>query len=165
MLWGFLLPKRKFNPIIAAMKSLFRFTVLLLIVCMFGLAGFGQQATTVNSKCPYVAFTNTTTATVQLIAAPTNTAFGKRLMLCHVDILVKQTTGAADFGLITGTGTNCGTGGANLTPQWVGTASVIDKYNQDFGLSPIPVTANKAVCLKLSATPTNAQAMVTYGYF
>jgi hypothetical protein len=25
--------------------------------------------------------------------------------------------------------------------------------------------ASKAVCLKLSATPTNAQVLITYGYF
>lgn len=152
---------------------------LILILCLglFVLPATAQSTTsTTSATCGLSALLNTTTATAQIVAAPasntkiaiingvsTSINAGQKIHICTVDILVKQTTTAADFGLVYGTGSNCATGITNLTPQWVGTISVIDKYQGNYGsAAALTAPSGKAVCLKLSNTPTNAQVLITY---
>jgi hypothetical protein len=151
--------------------------ILILSACLMVLPAAAQTTTsTPAAVCNLSAMSNSTTANVQLVAAPasntkiaivngvsTSISAGQKVHICTVDIVVKQTTTAADFGLVYGTGSVCATGLTNLTPQWVGTISVVDKMQLKFGADAALIApAGKAVCLKLSNTPTNAQVLITY---
>jgi hypothetical protein len=159
------------------MKSLFSSIVALLILMVLVLSPpVMAQQTGANAVCPLSVVLNTATANTQLIAAPaanttvtyingtpTTVSKGKAVHICNMTIVVKQAVGAANFGLISGTGTVCATGTANLTPQYLGTASVVEKVQEHFNADGALVApAGKAVCLKLSATPTDAQVLITY---
>ncbi len=134
-----------------------------------------------SAPCPSSAIINSDTSAgaLQAIAAPVGGGRpvftdagginpptiigGFAIHICSVEMMVVQTGTPSSFGLVTGTGANCATGTANLTPQWAGTASVKDTkttvYTRDAALA---APANAAVCLNLSATPTSAQLLVTY---
>lgn len=117
-----------------------------------------------------------TTATTRIITAgatgttnifvngvSTSVVTGKSIKICAFKIDVKQTTTAADFGLVFGTGTNCGTGTTNITDQAFGTASVVDKSQQEYGPGAwLIVPPGKDVCVAVSAAPTNVRATALY---
>jgi hypothetical protein len=160
------------------MKRLFSCTsICILALLLVAVPAFAQAARTDTAPtCTLSALLNSVTATTEIVAAPsasttavfingvsTSVSKAKAIQICSVNVLVNQAVGAADFGLIYGTGTNCGTGGTNLTPQWVGTASVKETWAFSGSSSDvIAAPAGKAVCLKLSAAPTKAQVLITY---
>jgi hypothetical protein len=108
-----------------------------------------------------------TTTTININGVPTSTQINsKRIRICNVSFRVKQAAGAANFGLTTGTGTNCGTGSASLTPQWYGTASVVDEKTINYGSDgAVLVPTAKDLCFALSAAPTNAQIAISYAVY
>ena len=128
--------------------------------------------------CTLTAQLATGTATAKVVSASPTTSFvqtingvattittTKAIKICAIFLQVKQAAGAAAFGLILGTGTNCATGPANVTPQFFGTASVIDKFQQEYTTGNyIVVTPGKDVCMKVSAAPTDMLALILYKY-
>ena len=101
----------------------------------------------------------TSSGVVQLIAPPT----GQMLRICQVSIYVIQPSTPANFGLVYGTGTSCGTGQGNQTPQWTGVASSAQTYasNVPYGTTWW-VPYGNGLCLKLSANVTSAQVEIRY---
>jgi len=117
--------------------------------------------TTATTRVITAAATGTTTVYINGVATSVTT--GKSIKICAWIINVKQTTGAADFGLVYGTGTNCGTGTTNVTPQFFGTASVQEKQQQEYSPgSWLIVPPGKDVCVAVSAAPTNVRAAILY---
>lgn len=105
----------------------------------------------------------TGTQTVFMNGAPTSVTTGKSIKICSWLINVKQAAGAADFGLIFGTGTNCATAPTNVTAQFFGTASVQEGKQQEYGSGTwLIVPPGKDVCVAVSAAPTNVRATVLY---
>lgn len=124
----------------------------LLLLCALAASGFACGAN------PIV--TTTSSGAIQIIAA------GKTIRICSVVFQVSQSASPVDFSLVTGTGTNCGTGQAQLTQVFYGSASIIQVYSLVYGdSSPLNVVGNTAVCLLLSGVPTKASAQVSYEYF
>lgn len=156
-----------------------KISVLLLIcsllVCLPALAQ-GPNSSTIPTCNLSATSAATNTATFQLIAAPpasTNTQFingvataiptGTRIEICAVYISIKQAAGAADFRVVAGTGSNCATAQTNVTSTFFGTASVVDSKQLELQANTfIQVPRANAVCLFLSAAPTNAQMTVVY---
>lgn len=137
------------------------------IFCLMGLLIFGlvlllpfpvmqgQQ-----SDCPATALLNGVTATGDLItvAGPPRIA-----RICSVTVQIQQTTPAANFGLVYGTGTACGTNQGNLTPQWTGVAGAQQSFTLNVpSNASMMAPAGNNVCLKLSATPTSANVHALY---
>jgi|ERR1051326_4355287 hypothetical protein len=105
----------------------------------------------------------TGTATVFINGVPTSVTTGKSMKICSWVINVKQTATPADFGLVYGTGTNCGTGTTNVTSQFFGTASVNDKAQQEYSSGTwLIVPPGKDLCVKTSAAVTNVRVTVLY---
>ena len=132
-----------------AMTNLRRILSLSLLIGILSLSAFGQ------AHCPLsVVLNSKTTATAtQLIASPTSNyppiyingvatanPLAPSIHICSVSIHVVQTATPANFGLVVGAGTNCATNQANLTPQWVGNASVQDKWDMYYGEQAAPIT-------------------------
>jgi hypothetical protein len=155
---------------------------LLLVTSIVLLTPVGPQAVAQQNAasnplgCTLQAVLPTATANAQIVAAPATTSTQqflngvvtsvpttKSIKVCSVFISVKQAAGAADFNLIQGTGANCVTTPVNVTSPKFGTASVVDNFQQEYGTGTfLVVPAGKALCLKVSATPTNASATVIY---
>lgn len=156
-----------------------RFIGITLLTLACALGAVAQNPT--SSRCPLstIVTDDTSSGNLQIIAVPTITNTyvytgqppvrtlnpnQPTIHICSVKAVLVQTTTAANYGLVTGTGSNCATGAANLTPQWIGTVSVREVWDQYFGDQAGPVTpAATAVCWKLSAAPTHSQLLVTYG--
>jgi hypothetical protein len=171
------LRKNNLGSIIRGMKSLFRIAALLTIgITLLGLPAVGQTLEKTNA-CNLSASLDGVTVTTQIVAAPPLTSTtvningtptvvntgSQRIKICGVNMVVNQTTTAANYGLAYGTGSNCATGTTNVTPQWVGTVSVKDRWDANFGVEgPLILPAGKALCLKLSAAPTGAQVLIRY---
>lgn len=155
-----------------------KLSVLLLICSLLAcLPAFAQQNAGTVPLCSLTAVSGATnTATFQVIAAPptvSNTQFingtptavniSQAIEICGVYISIKQTATPADFRIVSGTGSNCGTGQANVTSTFFGTASVIDSKQLEPGTSAfIRLPKATAACLFLSAAPTNAQITIVY---
>lgn len=155
-----------------------KLSCLFILACsLLALPAFAQQNAGTVPLCSLTAISGATnTATFQVIAAPpaaTNTQFingtptavsiAQAIEICGVYISIKQTTTAADFKIVSGTGTNCATGQANVTSLFFGTVSVIDPKNIEPGTSAfIRLPKATAACLFLSAAPTNAQITIVY---
>lgn len=150
----------------------------LLLLPLLALFCSVSHADTLASLCNQTAIVSNDIAVgpTQIIAAPPPstlwvnsppTATSRNLAgvhICSVDLAVTSGATAVSYGLVTGTGTNCAIGTANLTPQWFGVASQKDRWNSYLAENTYLVApAGKAVCLNLSAVPTNAQALVVYG--
>jgi hypothetical protein len=163
------------------MRILKSFTFSIFVLLLLCAVSFGQTAAVqATPACPLHAgqtLTITASGTTEIIPVPTGitipiyngagTSVGSastpKIIICSAQIQVNQAVGAADFGLVTGTGTACATGQANLTPQWQGTASVKERVDFLYGSgAPLIAPAGKAVCLKLSAAPTGARILLTY---
>lgn len=153
------------------------FTSLFLLSLLLGASAFGQGIPA--ATCPLHAgqtLTITASGTTEIVAVPSQTSVPifingvstvnpakPKVVICSVQIQVNQAAGAADYGLVQGTGTACATGQTNLTPQWQGTASVKETKDFLYGASaPLVAGSGNAVCLKLSAAPTGARVLVTY---
>lgn len=133
------------------------------VVCPFA-AGAAVASFTTTTRIVTAATARTNT--ININGTPTAVTATSSIRICGVELRVNQTSSAADYGLVTGTGTNCGTGQANLTPQWKGTISVIEIMDRNYNAqAPLTAPAGKDVCVKLSAAPTGALAIIRYGYF
>lgn len=122
-----------------------------------------------NAGSPTTATTRVITAgttgtqTIYINGVPTSVTTGKSVKICSWAVNVKQAAGAADFGLIYGTGTNCATGSTNVTSQFFGTASVQESKQQEYGPGTwLIVPPGKDVCVAVSAAPTNVRATILY---
>lgn len=105
----------------------------------------------------------TGTQTVFINGVATSVTVGKSIKICAFVINVNQAAGAADFGLVYGTGTNCGTGTTNVTNQYFGTASVKESKQAEYTAgSYLIVPPGKDLCVAVSASPTNIRATVLY---
>lgn len=93
-----------------------------------------------NQSAIYDASTNGAT---RLITAKTN----KQVLICGFALFGG---GTANVGLVTGTGTNCGTGQANVTPQFPLTAQV-GVSDQAAAWRGLQVASGVDVCIKTSA--------------
>lgn len=163
------------------MRILKRSTSFATVISLLLLVGaaLGQSPVKVASPCPLHAGQTlasiTASGALEVIPVPTGitiplfqgatsvgSAGSPHIEICHVSFSIVQTTGAADYGLVFGTGANCVTGKTNLTPQWFGTASVKEVRDLNYSTAPIVVPAGKAVCINLSAAPTGAKVFVTY---
>ena len=154
-----------------------RFIVCLTLTLAVALGCVAQNPT--SSKCPLHAIVadDTSSGALQVIPLPTITNTyvwinGVRTLnpnaptihICSIKAVIVQTTTAANYDLVTGTGTNCGTGTAALTPLWVGTVSVRETWDQPLGdQAGIVAPSGTAVCWNLSAAPTHSQVLLTYG--
>ena len=141
------------------------------------LAQFGGVNVTLGQKLPTASMPTVQAQTCSQIALVDTTASGlkeivplsagKKVRLCAVFINVVQPSASpADFGLATGTGSNCGGATASLTQQWQGVISTIQSFTQqtaDGVLFEGPIS--NAVCLQTSAAPTSAKVQVIYDYY
>jgi hypothetical protein len=135
--------------------------LLLITALLYPLAAMAQGPGAVCNQSAI--FSTTSTGVQQVISAP---GVPQSVRICSVYFQVIQGTAAANFGLVAGTGTNCGTGQANLTGAWTGVASTIQGYTQEPGPSAaIKAPAGKAVCLNLSAAPTAANVQILYAVY
>lgn len=151
----------------------------LLLLGMLAMTPFAFGQKQVGAACPLSAqiADDTSSGALQIVAIPTiaqtyvyingvktanpNTP---QIHVCSVRIRVFQAGTPANYGLVTGTGTNCATGQANVTPQWKGTASVTDTFDEYFGDQTGPIVpTGSALCFLLSAAPTHSQLLLTYG--
>lgn len=159
------------------MSAMKRFIVCLSLTLTLALGCVAQNPT--SSKCPLSAqvVDDTASGKLQIIAIPTLTNTyvwinGVRTLnpnaptihICSIKAAIIQTSTAANYGLVTGTGTNCATGSVNLTPQWVGTISVREIWDQPLGdQAGLVAPSGTAICWNLSAAPTHSQVLLTYG--
>jgi hypothetical protein len=134
------------------------------LICPLAAGAAQASFTAATTRIVTAGAARTLTATIN--GASTNVGTSPSIHICGVELRIVQTTGAADYGLVTGTGTNCGTGQANLTPQWKGTASVTEIMDRNYAPEAVlTAPAGKDVCVKLSATPTGALVLIRYGYW
>lgn len=97
----------------------------------------------------------------QIIAGPSQPV--KFVRIRSVYVAVNQTTTAANYGLVAGTGTNCANNQTKLTPTYTGHVSGTDYYSPSFsGVATLDVPLGYSVCLKLSAAPTSASVQILY---
>src|SRR5574337_2008002 len=111
--------------------------------------------------CTQNAILSTTSSGVQqVIAAPTGS---HQIRICAIYFQVTQQSTPANFGLVQGTGVNCATSQAQVTPRWTGIASAIQTYTQEIPTNTsIFLTAGYAACLNLSAAPKNANIQILW---
>lgn len=128
-------------------------------------AGAAQASFTATTRL-IIAPTVPTSRTIYINGVPTaDLSTTPAVHICRVVIQITQTATPADFSLVTGTGTNCATGQAQLTPIFKGTASIQEKFEAFFS-GPAPLNAPKAkdVCVKLATNvPTGVVALINYG--
>ena len=160
--------------IIGGMKNRLLFALALPILSLCAVA----QTPNSSARCGLTAIIadQTTATTAQMVAIPTGNSpkvyvngtaqtnpLGPSIRVCSVQIRIVQPATPTNFGFVYGTGTNCATGQANVTPQYVGTASTTEQLTQTFGYdAAITVPAGKALCFKTSAVSTHAQVLITY---
>jgi hypothetical protein len=105
----------------------------------------------------------TGTQTIFINGVATAVTVGKSVKICSYILDVKQPATPGDFGLIYGTGTNCGTGTTNVTPQFFGTASVNQRAQQEYSSGTwLIVPPGKDICAAVSAAVTNIRVTVLY---
>jgi hypothetical protein len=153
-------------------------SLILLSLLLVATLGFGQ--TIPAAACPLHAgqsLSITTSGATEVIPIPTGASLpvfngagvkigvanSPKVVICSVQLQVIQPGTPSDYGLVTGTGSNCATGQAALTPMWQGTASVTTVRDFLYGSNaPLIAPPGKAVCLKLSANVTKAQILINY---
>lgn len=159
------------------MSRLKLFAVLLLsLACTLG--AVAQVGTAPQCPLSAIVTDDTSSGKSQIIALPSGLATPPiyingvatvnpnkpTIHICSIKARIIQASGAANYGLVYGTGSNCATGATNITPQWLGTASVTEDWTQYYGKDAAPAAAaGTAVCWSLSAAPTHSQLLVTYG--
>lgn len=151
MKWNICTPKTKTLALMLALLSTFM--------------SLPSHAQSPSISCSLNAQLTTTSSGVQqIIAAPATT---QKLHICNVWFAVSQGSSVSTFGLVSGTGTNCGTGQTALTPQWPGgAASTVQYYAQNPGPSAaIPAPYGGAVCVNFSAAPTTASVQILYSLY
>lgn len=142
-------------------RLIMKLLVFLIILCAPLLA---QRQGPYDCTQSYSSNVITASGATQLVAAP---AANQHIRICYVSIFVVQPASAANFGLVSGTGSNCATGQSNLTPQWTGVQSALSQNyikSVPFG-SAWFVPYQNAVCLNLSATVTSAQVEILYDVY
>jgi hypothetical protein len=135
----------------------------ILTALCFAAGLLAQPGPVANSGCTkqYVASTITSSGATQLIGLPSSPINYTRI--CAVDLQVIQGSTAANFGLVSGTGSACATNQNSLTAAWQGVAGAIQTYSRT-----VPVNvgwfvpAGQALCLNLSSAPTNAAVTIWY---
>lgn len=142
-------------------------------------AAIAQRGNGGSAICPYaVAVSSAASGETQLVTAPTGattiylgatpttTPSQQSIHICTVTIKVKQTATAANFGLAAGTGAACVTGTTTVTPLFLGTVSTTDTYQESFTMGGgLSVPVGNGLCLNMTAAPTGAQVLVTYGIY
>lgn len=138
-----------------------------MLMCLaFAFCSLVAVAQSPGTICNKSAILSTSTSGVQqIIAAPANPT-PQSVHVCDVYFDLVQGATPANFGLVYGTGSNCGTGQANLTAQWIGVASSFQGFVQEPGPSAaLFVPNNNAVCFDLTAAPTGAAVQVLYAIY
>jgi hypothetical protein len=117
-----------------------------------------QVAQTYINVAPFVCRVTAITATTQCQAAPSPTGTGGSRVLV-TDVVFSNNVGTAQtVKLVTGTGTNCGTGTADLTHA-VQFPAAVGNFAHSF-LTPPPPPSWAAVCVTPSAA-TSVSATLT----
>lgn len=122
------------------MKSL----VLVLALCS---AAAAQQMVPAATLCNQSSLLQMTTATTTQIVA---LASGQEVRVCAYEIQGSTTATATTLKLVSGTGTNCGTGTANLTPAW----------NMPASSTALPMASGSGIG-ELFSTPVGAALCAT----
>lgn len=133
---------------------------------MCPLAGGATQASFTATQRILTAPTTPTSRTIYVNGVATaDTSTQAAIHICRVYMQIVQPSSAADYSLVSGTGTNCGTGQAQLTPIFKGTASTTEKFEILFtGPGALTVPKGKDVCVKLATNvPTGVVALLNYG--
>lgn len=150
------------------MRKITPWFAALFAVGMLGVVVGVHNPSTVAHAQVYAPYTCNQTAVIGPVTATTRlvTAGVQAVRICSVDIQVAQASSASDWGLVYGTGTNCGTGQGAFTPMWAGSASAKDSWTyRDPPYSAWFAPGAKDVCLKLSGTPTAANVLVLYSLY
>ncbi len=90
----------------------------------------------------------------QIIAA----SGGKKIRICNISLT--PSSGSQNIQITTGTGSNCGTGTANLTGLYSGVVALA----LDFGTSPLVGPTSAALCVNLSGA-TSTGGLIQYAQF
>lgn len=114
----------------------------------------------------------TTSGSVQLVAAPTTNPYSptQAIHICSFDIQVIQGATAANWSLIQGTGSNCGTvpttSAAPTVAGWLGVASTSQSIGQIYQSNNTKNLApGQALCVNFTNAPTGAKVNVSYAIF
>lgn len=113
------------------------------------------------SGCTLLATFNTTSAGIQQVIAAPAAGTPQNIYICSVVIGIGQPATASNFTLVSGTGTNCGTGTTAISALFHGYPSVYQTYNQPSN-QVIHIPAGNAVCINMSAVTTFADVQVYY---
>ena len=105
-----------------------------------------------------------TNGTVQLVAAPTLPGPGGTLQAIYVTNWNVIAGGTTNVQLVSGTGTNCGTGQANVTGNYPLTAQVGLVVGSGEGVV-LAVPAGKALCITTSGGSVAVAGSISYGVF
>lgn len=103
----------------------------------------------------------TLTSTTQLLAAPGNNAFGspQKINIVGFTIQIQQNASPVNWGLISGTGSNCATNTKLVTPAYLGYASIQQSIGQSYSVS---LPTGVALCFYVSGVPIGAVVNVAY---
>lgn len=147
------------------MKKFLMVSILALLFC--SVEKINAQTNPCLNAQVYNSVSITTSGSTQLIAAPANAQFPYwSIRICAYTIAITETATPATWGLTYGTGTNCGTGNAKVTPQWPGVASAFLSDGRVYGggsTGPIlSLPAGTALCLTLGGAVTSATVQVLY---
>lgn len=154
------------------------FLLPLLLMGMLAPAAFGQRLA--GAACPLSAIItdDTSSGNLQMVAIPTGITnpyiyingvktanpLSPQIHVCSIRAVLIQPGTPANYGFVYGTGTNCATGATNVTPQWLGTASVTEHYDSYWtDQTALVLPPATALCWKLSAAVTHSQVLITYG--
>jgi hypothetical protein len=115
-----------------------------------------------SAQAPVCPLNTIVSGTASAVVIPIN---AKTIRICKVVFNVVQSATPINFSLISGTGSVCGTGTAQVTQIYTGVASSTQAYDQsvDGTVAWIAGAAGSAVCVSLSGAPTGASVQVFYG--
>jgi hypothetical protein len=120
--------------------------LLTAVVCSFAASAFGQSTyDKCAAKIPVSFSITSTSGNIEVV--PVNAAVP--VTVCQIAFNA-GTAGAIK--LVTGTGTNCGTGTADLTGPFQGATGLV--------LGPFMIPKGKALCINFSATVTAGGSVV-----
>jgi hypothetical protein len=134
---------------------------LLLALALLALPVMAQR--TGPYDCTRTAISGTITGSGATQIIPVQTGL---IRICQIIVQVVQTATPANFGVVSGSGTNCATNQGAVSAMWTGVASAIQGYtkNVPYG-SVLFVANNNGVCLNLSAAVTGAQIEILYDVY
>lgn len=128
-------------------------TLVLAAIALVGGCGLAHAQGTSTGTCSgQAAITVSAAGTTQIVPAVT----GQQIRICHLSL---SSSVAITVQLVSGTGSNCGTGTANITGTYQNVAT--------FSITPGPVAgpfapSGAAVCLVITGTSPTAGGVVTW---